>query len=111
MAFESISWGEQVTKPTRTIFGVVALFAQGAHGQFFLSDGTQIGPVHGSLAGAVHYGQRKGWKVEPLDAGEGKKNKAAVEQRAQAAVKPAGGARYGGLGKVVKSGKARGRRG
>lgn len=69
--FPPVTFGRRVTKPCRTLFGVLALFENASHqGQFFLRDGTPIGPLHASLEGAMAYGTKKGWRAEPEDADE-----------------------------------------
>jgi len=68
--FSSVTFGQRVTKPVRTVFGVLALFENEHRGQFFLKDGTPIGPPHQTMAGAIAYAAKKGWKVEPADADE-----------------------------------------
>lgn len=68
--FSTVTFGTRVTQPTRTLFGMVALFGREGRGQFFLQDGTPIGPPHASLPGALAYAAKKGWEVEPVDAEE-----------------------------------------
>lgn len=104
--FSTVTFGKQVSEPARTIFGVLALFDNDHRGQFFLQDGTPIGPPHASLSGALAYAAKKGWNIEPLDA-----DKQAAAEVAAEAPQAAGAVPPGAIpvGERRKAPRARGR--